>query len=90
MALIYLECSLFGREGDDIAMADRKKMALVKHGYEAMTIIEDLLLDEQDENKIEKLRLLRRDVSKIVNINKQINAKEQKKLSKSTVLQNRK
>ncbi len=90
MALIYLECSLFGREGDDIAMADRKKMALVKHGYEAMTIIEDLLLDEQDENKIEKLRLLRRDVSKIVNINKQINAKEQKKLSKGAVLQNRK
>ncbi len=71
-------------------MADRKKKALVKHGYEAMTIIEDLLWDEHDEDKIEKLKLLRKDVSKIVNINKQINAKEQKKLSKGAVLQNRK
>ena len=54
----------------------KKDKNLVKNGYEAIMIIEDLLLDATDENTIEKLKLLRKDVSRLVNINKQINAKE--------------
>ena len=54
----------------------RKQKNKIKTGYEALMIIEDLLLEETDENTIEKLKLLRKDVSRLVNINKQIDAKE--------------
>ena len=54
----------------------KKDKNLVKNGYEAIMIIEDLLLDATDENTIEKLKILRKDVRKLAYINKQINTKE--------------
>ncbi len=54
----------------------RKQKNKIKTGYEALMIIEDLLFEEKDENTIEKLKLLRKDVCRLVNINKQIDAKE--------------
>ncbi len=64
-------------------VADRKQSritksdkTIVKNGYEAIAIIDDLLMGEVDESRIEKLKLLRKDVSRIVNANRKINTKE--------------
>ncbi len=44
----------------------RKQKSIISNSYELMVIIDDLILAETDDDKKEKLRLIRKGVCKIV------------------------
>ena len=61
----------------DKRMQSKRTKYMIKNGYEAITILDDLLMNEKDEDTVEKLRILRKDVAKIVNINGKIHSEKQ-------------